>query len=44
VPAVFEVAGRQYITLPVGGDGLFPQKGAPMPGPSRYITFALPQR
>jgi quinoprotein glucose dehydrogenase len=44
VPAVFQVNGREYITLPVGGDGLFPQKGAPTPGPSRYVTFALPAR
>ena len=42
VPAVYEVGGRQYITLPVGGDGLFSQKGNPTPGPSRYVTFALP--
>lgn len=43
VPAVYEVDGRQYITLPVGGDGLFAQKGNPTPGPSRYVTFALPK-
>lgn len=42
VPAVFMVNGREYVTLPVGGDGLFPQKGNPTPGPSRYVTFALP--
>jgi len=44
VPAVYEVGGRQYVTLPVGGDGLFAQRGNPTPGPSRYVTFALPQR
>jgi quinoprotein glucose dehydrogenase len=44
VPAIYEVDGRQYVTLPVGGDGLFPQKGNPTPGPSRYVTFALPAR
>ena len=44
VPAVFEIAGREYVTVPVGGEGLFPQKGAPPPGPSRYVTFALPAR
>ena len=44
VPAVFAVNGRQYVTLPVGGDGLFSQKGNPAPGPSRYVTFALPAR
>lgn len=42
VPAVYEVGGRQFVTLPVGGDGLFAQKGNPAPGPSRYVTFALP--
>src|SRR5690606_22500700 len=42
VPAVYEVDGRQYVTLPVGGDGLFAQKGNPEPGPSKYVTFALP--
>jgi glucose dehydrogenase len=42
VPAVYEVGGRQYVTLPVGGDGLFAQRGNPAPGPSRYVTFALP--
>ncbi len=42
VPAIYEVDGRQYITLPVGGDGLFAQRGNAAPGPSRYITFALP--
>jgi len=44
VPAVFEAGGRQFVTLPVGGDGLFAQKGNPAPGPSRYMTFALPAR
>jgi glucose dehydrogenase len=44
VPAVYEVDGRQYVTLPVGGDGLFAQRGNPAPGPSRYVTFALPAR
>ena len=44
VPAIYEVAGRQYVTIPVGGPGLFPQQGAPEPGPSRYVTFALPAR
>ena len=41
-PTVDEVGGRQYVTLPVGGDGLFAQRGNPAPGPSRYVTFALP--
>jgi quinoprotein glucose dehydrogenase len=42
VPAVYQVNGRQYVTIPVGGAGLFPQQGAPEPGPARYVTFALP--
>ncbi|WAT18905.1 PQQ-binding-like beta-propeller repeat protein [Aurantiacibacter sp. MUD11] len=44
VPAVYEVDGRQYITLPVGGVGHFlGGLGLPEPGPSRYVTFALPE-
>ena len=42
VPAIYEAGGRQFITIPVGGDGLFPHRGQPAPGPSRYVTFALP--
>ena len=42
VPAIYQVGGRQYVTIPVGGDGLFPHKGQPTPGLSRYVTFALP--
>ncbi|WP_161390018.1 outer membrane protein assembly factor BamB family protein [Croceibacterium xixiisoli] len=43
VPAVFEVDGRQYITIPVGGVGHFAGGlGLPEPGPSQYMTFALP--
>jgi len=44
VPAVYEAGGRQFVTIPVGGQGLFPQQGAPEPGPNRYVTFALPAR
>ncbi|MXO64556.1 PQQ-binding-like beta-propeller repeat protein [Altererythrobacter endophyticus] len=43
VPAIFEVDGRQFITVPVGGLGLFAGGlGLPEPEPSRYVTFALP--
>lgn len=43
VPAVYEVDGRQYITVPVGGVGHFAGGlGLPDPGPSKYVTFALP--
>ena len=44
VPAIYQAGGREYITIPVGGDGLFPHKGQPAPGPNRYVTFALPAR
>ncbi|MWV27622.1 PQQ-binding-like beta-propeller repeat protein [Aurantiacibacter rhizosphaerae] len=44
VPAVYEVNGRQMITVPVGGMGHFlGGLGLPDPGPSRYVTFALPE-
>ncbi len=43
VPAVYEAGGKQYIVIPVGGDGLWAPK-LPMPkaATSRYIAFALP--
>jgi quinoprotein glucose dehydrogenase len=45
VPAVYEVDGRQFITVPVGGVGHFAGGlGLPEPGKSRYVTFALPAR
>jgi quinoprotein glucose dehydrogenase len=44
VPAIYEVGGREYVTIPVGGNGLFPHKGQPAAGPNRYVTFALPAR
>lgn len=43
VPAVFMVNGRQYVTVPVGGEGHFlGGLGLGTPGTSRYVTFALP--
>jgi quinoprotein glucose dehydrogenase len=44
VPAVYTVGGREYVVIPVGGDGLFPavQPNVPKPGPNQYIAFALP--
>jgi quinoprotein glucose dehydrogenase len=43
VPAVYEVGGRQYVVIAVGGEGLFSNGfGAPKPGPNQYIAFALP--
>ncbi len=45
VPAVYEVDGRQFITIPVGGVGHFANGlGLSEPGPSQYMTFALPAR
>jgi quinoprotein glucose dehydrogenase len=44
VPAVYAVGGRQYVAIPVGGNGLFSQNlGLPEPGPGQYMVFALPQ-
>jgi glucose dehydrogenase len=50
IPAVYEVASREYIAFCVaGGDGMMPTKidtGKPAvpPGPGAYVVFALPQR
>ena len=50
VPAVYEVAGREYIAFCVaGGDGMMTtkidtSKPAVPPGPGAYVVFALPQR
>ena len=45
VPAIYQVGGREYITVPVGGLGHFAGGlGLPEPGPSKYVTFALPAR
>jgi quinoprotein glucose dehydrogenase len=44
VPAVYAVEGRQYVAIPVGGNGLFSQDlGLPEPGPGQYMVFALPR-
>jgi quinoprotein glucose dehydrogenase len=44
VPAVYAVDGRQYVAVPVGGNGLFtPNLEIPEPGPSQYMVFALPE-
>jgi glucose dehydrogenase len=43
VPAVYEVDGRQYVAIPVAGNGMFPpQLDFPAPAPGRYKVFALP--
>ena len=44
VPAVYEADGRQFIALPVGGNGVFNWGlNLPEPGPGQYMVFALPQ-
>jgi quinoprotein glucose dehydrogenase len=44
VPAVYAVDGRQYVAVPVGGNGLFtPDLEIPEAGPSQYLVFALPE-
>jgi len=43
VMATYQVNGRQYVTVPVGGVGHFlGGLGLPEPGESKYVTFALP--
>ena len=45
VPAVYESGGRQFVVIPVGGNGLFADRlGLPKPGPNQYIAFALPAK
>jgi quinoprotein glucose dehydrogenase len=49
VPAVYQVQGRQYIAVPVGGQGVFQPRAAaanplPQAGPAQYIVFSLPER
>jgi len=48
VPAVFEVAGREYVVIPVGGAGQTPPKAASAkelpPGAGGYMAFALPKK
>jgi glucose dehydrogenase len=43
VPAVYQSGGREFIVIPVGGNGLFTNGfGMPKAGPNQYIAFALP--
>ncbi len=44
VPAVYEVDGREYITIVTGGNGMFGLRGTERPGPGRYVTFALAKK
>lgn len=43
VPAVYQAGGREFVVIPVGGNGLFTNGfGMPKPGPNQYVAFALP--
>jgi glucose dehydrogenase len=46
VPTVYEVNGREFVAIAVGGNGLFPTRVGreTAPGPSQYMVFALPKR
>ncbi|HLQ79080.1 MAG TPA: PQQ-binding-like beta-propeller repeat protein [Terriglobia bacterium] len=50
IPAVYQVDGREYIAVPVGGNGYLSQPNLvtdppiPAPAPSRYMVFALPKK
>jgi glucose dehydrogenase len=48
VPAVYEIAGREFVAIPVGGAGQSPPRAANAkalpPGPGGYMAFALPKR
>ena len=44
VPAVYQAGGREFVVIPVGGNGMFANKlGLPDPGANQYMAFALPQ-
>ncbi len=43
IPAVYEAGGREFIVIPVGGDGLWaPKLPLPKAGNNQYIAYALP--
>jgi quinoprotein glucose dehydrogenase len=50
IPAVYQVDGREYIAVPVGGNGYLTQPNLvtdppiPAPLPSAYMVFALPRK
>jgi quinoprotein glucose dehydrogenase len=49
VPAIYEAKGRQYVVIPVGGNGYLPPNiptnpPMPQPGPGEYRAYALPQK
>jgi quinoprotein glucose dehydrogenase len=46
VPAVYQVNGKEYIAVPVGGGGVFQPRASannpiPQAGPGQYVVFAL---
>jgi glucose dehydrogenase len=43
IPAVYEIDGREFVAVTVGGNGMFGMRGAAKPGPNRYVVFALPK-
>jgi len=49
IPAVYQVDGREYIAVPVGGNGYLTQPNLvtdppiAAPAPSSYVVFALPK-
>jgi quinoprotein glucose dehydrogenase len=50
IPAVYQVDGREYIAVPVGGNGYLTQPNLvtdppiPAAAPSSYMVFALPKK
>ena len=50
IPAVYQVDGREFIAVPVGGNGYLTQPNLvtdppiPAPAPSKYMVFALPKK
>lgn len=47
VPAVYQVNGKQYVAVSVGGSGVFQPRAPaanpiPAAGPGQYVVFALP--
>ncbi len=48
IPAVYELGGREYVVIPVGGPGQTPPRASSAteltPGPGGYLAFALPKK
>ena len=47
VPAVYQVGGKEFIAVPIGGNGVFQPRASasnPIPpaAPGQYVVFALP--